>query len=212
MRFRALTPRERVLMGGAVLLLVLGSLAASLLLPLFSHLRALQQEVREGEQLVLHLHDLEAEEPALDRRLAELRAAVTSEGLDPGASFGPAEALMLLHSVEETWGVSWERMNFTVGEKGVLAVKATGVGGYRAVSEFLRALRRFPRTASINLTSLGPAGEGVRFEIDMALQLNVVAPPAGPTAPPPAMKLRLPPLPSPTEGRENPFVTGQPSP
>ncbi|MEW5934762.1 MAG: hypothetical protein AB1816_14395 [Bacillota bacterium] len=209
MRLRALTQREKVLIGGAALLLALGGLAASLFLPLLGHLRALQQEVIEGERVVSRLRELEAQEPALDRRLAELRAAAASEGLDPGASFGPAEALMLLQSVEETWGVSWERITFAAADKGVLAVKATGAGSYRAVSEFLQALGRFPRTTSMSLTSLGPAQKGVRFELEVGLQLNMVAPRAGPTAPPPAVRLRLPPLPSPAEGRENPFVAGQ---
>ena len=206
---RALTRREKVLIGGAALLLALGGLAASLFLPVLSHLRALQQEVIEGERVVSRLRELEAQEPALDRRLAELRAAAASEGLDPGASFGPAEVLMLLRSVEETWGVSWERITFAAADKGVLAVKVVGTGGYRAVSEFLQALRRFPRTTSMSLTSLGPAQEGVRFELEIGLQLNVVAPRAGPTAPPPAVRLRVSPLPPPAGGRENPFAAGQ---
>ena len=209
MKLRALTQREKILIGGAALLLVLGGLAASFFLPLLGHLRALQQEVIEGERVVSRLRELEAQEPALDRRLAELRAAAASEGLDPGASFGPAEALMLLQSVEETWGISWERITFSAADNGVLAVKAAGMGGYRAVSEFLQALRRFPRTTSMGLTSLGPAGDGVRFELEIGFQLNVAAPRAGPTAPPPAVRLRLSPLPPPAEGRENPFVGGQ---
>lgn len=209
MRLRAFTQREKVLIGGAALLLALGGLASSLLLPLFGQLRVLQQEVIEGERVVSRLRELEAQEPALDRRLAQLRAAAASEGLDPGASFGPAEALMLLQSVEQTWGVSWERITFAAADGGVLAVKATGTGSYRAVAEFLQALRRFPRTTGMSLTSLGPAQKGVRFELEVGLQLNLVAPRAGPTAPPPAVKLRVSPLPSPAEGRENPFAAGQ---
>lgn len=211
MRLRPLTAREKLFIGGAVLVLALGGLAAGLFLPVVGHLRVLQREVIEGERVVSHLRELEGQEPALDRRLAELRAAAASEGLDAGAPFGPAEALMLLQSVEKTWGVSWERIAFAAADKGVLTIKVTGTGGYRAVSEFLQALRRFPRTTSMSLTSLGPVREGVRFELEIGLQWNTVPPRPGPTAPPPTVRLRIWPLPAPEGGRENPFVGG-PSP
>ena len=206
MRLRALTYREKQLIAAGSILLILGGVGAGTFLPVVSRLGALKVEVAEGERFILRLRDLESQEAALDQRLNQLREAVALEGLDPRIPFGASEVLMLLQSAEDIWGLSLEQVTFGSQDKGVFAVQVTGTGGYREVSDFLQALRMFPRTSSISLAVLRPAKTGVRFELQVGFQLNPVLPSSGPAAPRPAARLRVPPLPGPSEGRENPFT------
>ncbi|MEW6398903.1 MAG: hypothetical protein AB1503_07040 [Bacillota bacterium] len=209
MKLRGLTHREKLLVAAAASLLVLGGLTASTLLPVLSRLWALKAEVTKGEQLVSRLRDLEGQEAALDDRLQELREAVTREGRDVTVPFGPSDVLMLLQASQDTWGLSWEQLTFSAGDKGLFTVRVSGTGGYGPVSEFLQALRWFPHTASISLASLRPAGAAVRFDLEIGFQLSPVVPVTGPTAPRPTVRLQVPPLPPPSEGRENPFAPGR---
>lgn len=206
MRLRALAPRERVLVAAGGVLLVLAGLSAALLLPLVGQLHALRVEVTGTEEAVARLRGVEAEEPALDRRLEELRARVAREGLDPEAAFGPAEAIMLLEWVERTWGLNWEEISFTTAGNGTMGVKIAGTGPYDGVCEFLRALRRFPRTAGLAVGALAAAGPGVRLEAEVTFQANPVEVTGGPVSPAPPAPLEVPPLPSAGASRRNPFA------
>ncbi|MEW6546678.1 MAG: hypothetical protein AB1446_07160 [Bacillota bacterium] len=209
MRLRPLTPREKTIVAAGLVLLIIGALGVSLFLPAVTRLQALRLEVAEGEKVVGRLRELEGQEAALEKRLQELRKAVASAGVDPGTPFDAADVVMLLKSAEDTWNLSFLKLTLGVDGKGVLTIQVSGTGGYRQVSEFLQALRVFPRTASMSLTTLGPAEGGVSFDLQVGFQLNPGAPAPGPAAPRPGVKLRVPPVPAPAEGRENPFSSSR---